>query len=81
MDDRIHRYLDGEIGLDELPEALRAEALRWDARLRGARALEAPGMPAGLADRIVRAVREENISRARRVIDWLLRPRVVRLSP
>jgi len=82
MNDQLQRYLDGEISLDELPRDLRSEALRWDARLEAARALDAPGMPAGLENRIMRKLQEEEPSPIwSRAWVWLTRPREVTLSP
>jgi hypothetical protein len=82
MNDELQRYLDGEISLEELSPELRPEALRWEARLQGARTLESPGMPAGLEARIMRDLAQEpSRSAFERGWAWLTRPRQVTLSP
>lgn len=84
MNDQLQRYLDGEISLEELPQDLRSEALSWDARLEAARALDAPGMPPGLENRIMRKLEEEEEETPpvwSRAWAWLTRPRQVTLSP
>jgi hypothetical protein len=82
MNELLHRYLDGEIPLESLPPELRAEALRWEARIGAARAQGPSGMPAGMAMRIQRAVTARGRrSRWMLATDWALRPRTLRLSP
>lgn len=82
MNERMQRYLDGEIGLEALSPELRREAEAWRALLSDVEAAGAAGAPAGVESRVLRAVR----ARARRgawsrLRDWWLRPRPVRLRP
>lgn len=95
MREELHRYLDGELGLGELPRELREEAEAWEALLADVRAAGPAGAPPGLAEGIVRAVladvlpeggeatgKEELASpRWRRAAEWWIRPRPVPVSP
>lgn len=89
MDDLIHRYLDGEIELEALPPRLRAEARRFEAAVAADRARGGGRIPPGLEGRVMAAVVEEPGRRPaprpdpfwRRAMEWLLRPRNVRVSP
>lgn len=82
MNELLQRYLDGELGLEELPAELREDARRWDRRVEESRAAAPSGMPAGLEARIVRAVaREDRRSTAARIWSWLTRPRPIAVSP
>lgn len=71
----LHRYLDGEISLEELPEELRREAQSW-------RAIEAllseprPAAPAQVASRVMSEVRRSRP--ASPPLRWLLAPRPLR---
>lgn len=83
-EDRIHRYLDGELSREELPEEARHEAEAWERMLEDVAATTPPGAPAGLEARIRRALEAEWSRRSpawRRALAWLLRPRSVRISP
>ena len=79
----IHAYLDGEIGLDQLPVELRAEAERWERLLNDAWALGPAGAPPGLASEVERALADRLAGRStwRRAADWLIHPRSIRVSP
>ncbi|MCG6955365.1 MAG: glycogen-binding domain-containing protein [Gemmatimonadetes bacterium] len=85
--DDLHRYLDGELELDQLPEEARAEiaseAASWD-RLLDTYRTTYPGSsaPSWLEHRVmaeIEALREPGF--LARAWGWLLRPRPVRLSP
>ncbi len=81
MNDATRRYLDGEIELTEVPAERRAEAEAWSRMFDAFRVLSVPA-PAWLEDRIMAEI--EALPRRGamgRALDWLLRPRTVRLSP
>lgn len=82
MKKALQAYLDGELSVDQLPPELRAEAQRWDRLLADVRATAPAGMPVDLRES-VRAAMAQRFPRsgARRVIDWAVRPRTVRISP
>lgn len=83
MNEQLQSYLDGETTAEELPEELRPEAARWDALLDEARRLPAAEAPPELEDEIMGAVADqpERSTAWFRSLDWLSRPRSVRLSP
>ena len=82
MNDLLHRYLDGEISLEELPEELRAQALRWDARIEMDRTRGRGGMPEGMEARIMGEIgRGPSEPAWKGVVAWLTRPRQVTVSP
>lgn len=71
----LHRYLDGEIPLEALPEELRREAEAWraiEALLSEAR----PEAPARVASRVMAEVRRSRPAAA--PLGWLLAPRRIR---
>lgn len=87
MNDDVRRYLDGEIGLNQVPEDLRAEATSevasWD-RLASAYRTAYPtaAAPTWLEDRVmgeIKALRDPG--GLWQLWEWLLRPRTLRLSP
>jgi len=82
-DNDIHRYLDGEAGLEALSDEGRAEARSWDRMLDAFRATR-PTTPAPpwLEDRVMGAIEAlPEPGLPRRIWTWLLRPQPVRLSP
>ncbi|MDT8436878.1 MAG: glycogen-binding domain-containing protein [Gemmatimonadota bacterium] len=79
MDERLQAYLDGEISLAELPPELRERAGEWDRLVNRLRAAGPAGAPLGLERRILEAVTPPR--RRPGWLDWLLRPRQVRISP
>lgn len=94
MDDMIHRYLDGEIELDALPAELREEARRFEAAVGADRVRGRSRMPPDLEGRVMAAVHGASAqgpvearpasgwaSGWRQAMEWLLRPRPVRISP
>jgi len=81
MDSRLQAYLDGEIDLEALPAALREEARRWDDLLEEIRVTTPAGAPLGLDRRVLEGL-SGSAGRVRpRWLDWLLRPRLVPVSP
>lgn len=82
MNELLHRYLDGEIPLEELPDELRAQALRWDARIETERARGSSGVPDGLEARIMGEIGREPWEPAwKRAVAWFSQPRQVTVSP
>lgn len=82
VDERLQRYLDGELPLGELPAELHAEARAWEALLDDARRAAPAGAPPGLENRILAGVRVTARRPKRKAwLDWLLRPRPVPVSP
>ena len=79
MDPRIHQMLDREIGPEALPPDVRREA----ERLEAAAALLAAAVPVSVAGRVMAAIRRPAPTRRRRLVHWLVTPRVVvlRLRP
>ena len=77
--DQLDSYLRGETPLEELPERLRIE----EERLRGliGTLREDVRAPLALHDAVMRAVALVQPPFWRRLTDWCLRPRTVRLSP
>ena len=65
--------------LEELPEALRLEEGRLHELVEGLR--EEVRAPLALRDAVMREVVEIPVALWRRIADWCLRPRTVRLSP
>ncbi|MGD8320800.1 MAG: glycogen-binding domain-containing protein [Gemmatimonadota bacterium] len=85
--DEFHRYLDGEVELDDVPENRRphlsSQAASWD-RLVSAYRIHYPAAPAPawLEDRVmaeIDALGEPSL--LRRLWGWLLRPQPIHLSP
>ncbi len=87
MDPRLQAWLDGELGLDDLPESLRADASAWRGVLDGIRGLPAPGAAPGATARVMEAIRADAAARPSpfgRLADglaWLARPRPMRIPP
>lgn len=82
MNEKLHGYLDGEIGLEALSPELRREAEAWRGFLAEVVEAGAPGAPVGLQSRIVRAVREESCAGPwSRLRDWWVAPRPIRVRP
>ncbi len=92
MDERIHRFLDGELALEELTpdEHLQLESYR--AAIRSASALSREEIPRDLVDSVMGALSRSpqgdsevpGGSAARTAFDllgWLIRPATVRLRP
>lgn len=66
MSDLLTRYLDGEIGLDDLDPAERAEAGAWEAMFGDLRSRGTMRAPEGLADRVMTELGLESPARAGR---------------
>jgi hypothetical protein len=87
MDSRLQAWLDGELGFDDLPESLRAEASAWSGVLDVARAIPAPGAAPGATARIMEAIRNDAAARPSALgrlgagLVWLARPRPIRVPP
>lgn len=79
MNEELHRWLDGEIGDEELPVELRAEAERWRDLLDRPR--EIGPAPAWLEDQVMRRVPARPAGLLRRFAGWLARPRTIRVRP
>jgi hypothetical protein len=73
MDPRIHQMLDGEIGREALPPELRHEA----ERLEAAAALLATAAAVSIEGRVMAAIQRPAPTRRRRLIRWLVTPRLV----
>lgn len=82
MRDELHRYLDGELDREELPERLREDAGVWDRFLGSLRSEAVGSAPARVESEVMRTVRQEGGEGWwERAWDWLVRPRSVRISP
>lgn len=85
MREELHRHLDGELTLEELPTELREEAEAWRALLRDVRSDAAAGAPTDLESQVMEAVRREGKAGRdpawRRFLDWWVRPRPLRVPP
>lgn len=89
MREELHRYLDGDLPREELPGDLRGEAAVWEALLGEVQRTAVAGAPAGLEGGVIRALADESRSSMdgeprsawRRAVDWLTRPRVIRVAP
>jgi len=82
MDSRLQAYLDGDLPIEQLPEALRAQAEEWDGWLRDIRAASPAGAPLGLDARVLKSLADSRRpGRGGRWIAWLLRPRMVPVPP
>jgi len=89
----MHAYLDGEIRLEDLPPALQEKARGWDLLLSGLDDPAAVTMaPVSIEAAVMGAVSAGSSSRPDiapeglaapqgGVVDWLLRPRSIRVSP
>jgi hypothetical protein len=83
MNDDLRRYLDGEAPFESLPESARAEAEAWERVLAacsmGQSEIEAP---TGLEGRVMAEIATlPERSVPARLVEWLLRPRAVHVSP
>jgi hypothetical protein len=79
-DDRhLDSYLNGEITQDELPEAVRREE-RGLRELIGALHVDIEASHV-LRDNVMREIESVGAPLWRRVVDWCVRPRTIRLSP
>ncbi len=80
LDPLVQRYLDGEVALDALPPALRADAAAAG-RVLAAADRRPVALAPGFEARVMAAVRARAARRGRlrRVADWLIGPRELRL--
>lgn len=83
IDPRLQAYLDGELQPDDLPPALRERAAGWDELLEQVARSAPAGAPLGFDARVMDEIRARGRpSRpVSRWIDWLTRPRAIRVSP
>lgn len=91
MNERIRRWLDGELDLEDLSADLRERARRWEALFEELRARRPERAPAELEDAVMRRVRASEppgaaeradlVGRAVRGLRWLFRPRPVPVPP
>lgn len=82
MDERLQRYLDGELEASSLPPAVREEAESWEALLADVRESGAASAPVGLESRVLGSLADPAVRPGwRRFVEWLIRPRPVRLPP
>jgi Carbohydrate-binding module 48 (Isoamylase N-terminal domain) len=80
--EELQAYLDGEIGLEELPEELRAEARAWDGLLVDVASGAPSGAPLGFDTRVMRGIESSTAAAPLpRWASWLLRPRTISVSP
>lgn len=77
--DDLDRYLSGEIPMDRLSDEDRAEEVRLRELLGTLR--EESKAPEGFRDAVMRAVADVPASPARRLLQWWMRPREVRIRP
>ena len=82
MNHDLQRYLDGELPLEALSAADRAEAEQWTALLGESEALKRVGAPMWLETRVMASL-PERPSRAGvgAALDWLMNPRPLRIRP
>lgn len=78
-DEQLDKYLSGKISLGALPERLRLEEERLRALVESLG--EDVRAPLALRDAVMREVAELPVPLWRRLADWSLRPRTLRLSP
>jgi len=83
MNDELRRHLDGDLAADALPPASRVEAEAWDRMVSSfRRAAPREGAPAWLEQRVMAEIEAlPEPGTPRRLLDWLLRPAPVRVSP
>lgn len=75
----LHRWLDGELDENELPDELREDAERWKALL-AARPQTGPAPP-WLEQRVMAALPTRAAGRLARLLEWISRPRTLRFRP
>jgi len=78
-DEPLDRYLSGDATLEDLPEDVRAEERRLRDLLETVR--EEPRVSPRLYEAVMAEVAATPTSGWKRPLDWLLRPRTIRLSP
>jgi hypothetical protein len=80
MNDDLHRWLDHELGEEDLPAELRDRARRWE-RLLGADDDAIGPAPSWLEDAVMRGIPARRPGRFAAILDWVTRPRTVRIRP
>jgi hypothetical protein len=85
MDPRLQAWLDGDVEFEALPETLREQATAWSELLTDAQTGGVSGAPLGATSRVMDAIRADASrglgSRLATWMNWVLRPRPMRISP
>lgn len=81
MNEPLQRYLDNEIGSDELTPEDQGAARAWEALFADVRQAGAPGAPVGLESRIMDSIRVAGKAPLIRIIEWWVNPHPVRVRP
>lgn len=94
MNEQLRRWLDDEVGLDELEPDDRREARRWGALFEDLRGRDPIRAPAGLESEVMRRIRDVDPAEAHpesevgtdpgpaaRALRWLFRPRPIPVPP
>ncbi len=83
MNDELNRHLDGEIDLDALGDEARREAAAWERMVEAFRVDAPRGVaPPWLENRVMAQIEAMPVRTGLgRLVDWLLNPRPVRVSP
>src|SRR5512141_417297 len=82
MNEKLHKYLDGELSVDALSPDERAEAEDWQALLADAARLRSVKAPAWLETRVMANLPEQpQGSRVARILEWFTAPQPVRVRP
>lgn len=82
MNEKLHKYLDGELPLDALTPEERAEAAEWQTLLTDAQELRSEKAPAWLETRVMANLPAEPARGwARRAIHWLTAPQPLHVRP
>lgn len=79
MREDLQRWLDGEVADDAIPEELRPEAERL--RTLFATPREVGPAPDWIESRVMRGLPERRASAFRRALQWVVRPRDIRVRP
>lgn len=92
MNERLRRWLDDELGLEDLPPELRERARRWESLFEDLRARRPDRAPEGLEEEVMARVRAADPPGSRKAspspgravgeaLRWLFRPRPVPVPP
>ena len=83
MNEELHRHLDGELPRAELSEAARRESESWERLFEAFHVEMGPSLaPPWLEERVMAEVGAlPEAGPIRKGLDWVLRPRIVRISP
>jgi Glycogen recognition site of AMP-activated protein kinase len=82
MNSDLQAYLDGEKGLDELGDDVRAEAAAWDRMVTAARESTPSESPSWIEHAVMSEIQAMPAHRRKEsILQWVLRPRSIRVSP